>query len=195
VIQGGSGSGQRNIALAPASSPNNKQTSYGITIVANGASGGGFKDFGVFQNEAAYTVYIDMSDAGTRANWTLQYALDTHPAGVTATRSRSLLVPPYATSRLLPHFSPEVASRNHGSVIVVFGVINSHGKFEGLRVMQSPDVGFSRLLLDSLAQWTFRPAEMDGLAVPVKVLLGVPVNSVPQNASAPSTGSLQDKPR
>lgn len=195
VIQGGSGSGQRNIALAPAPSSSNKQSSYGITIVANGASGGGFKDFGVFQNEAAYTVYIDMSDAGTRANWTLQYALDTRAAGATAIRSRSLLVPPYATSKLLPHFSAEAANRNHGSVIVVFGVINSHGNFEGLRVMQSPDPGFNKLLLDSLARWTFRPAEMDGAAVPVKVLLGVPVSSVPQNASTPSTGSIRDRPR
>jgi TonB family protein len=195
VIQGGSGSGSRNIALAPAASSTNKQSSYGITIVANGASGGGFKDFGVFQNEAAYTVYIDMSDAGTRANWTLQYALDTHPAGASANRSRSLLVPPYATSKLLPHFSAEAANRNHGSVIVVFGVISSHGNFEGLRVLQSPDPSFNRLLLDCLARWAFRPAEVDGTAVSVKVLLGVPVSSVPQNASAPSTGSIQVRAR
>jgi hypothetical protein len=195
VIQGGSGSGSRNIALAPSAPSTNKQGSYGITIVANGASGGGFKDFGVFQNEAAYTVYIDMTDAGTRANWTLQYALDTHPAGAAANRSRSLLVPPYATSRLLPHFSPEAANRNHGSVIVVFGVINSHGNFEGLRIMQSPDPGFNKLLLDCLAKWAFRPAQMDGTAVPVKVLLGVPVSSIPQNAAAPTNGSIQNRPR
>ena len=195
VIQGGSASGSRNITLAPAPSSAPKQNSYGITIVANGASGGGFKDFGVFQNEAAYTVYIDMSDAGTRANWTLQYALDTHPAGAAAIHSRSLLVPPYATSKFLPHFSAEAADRNHGSVIVVFGVINSKGCFEGLRVMQSPDPGFNKLLLDSLARWIFRPAEMDGTAVAVKVLLGIPVNSVPLNASTPSTGSIQARPR
>lgn len=45
--------------------------------------------------------------------------------------------------------------------------------------MQSPEAGLNELLLEALKKWTFRPAEMDGGKVPVKVLLGVPVNSVP----------------
>ncbi len=53
------------------------QANYAITIVASGASGGGFKDFGVFRDEASYTVYLDMADAGAHGStWTLQYALD-----------------------------------------------------------------------------------------------------------------------
>lgn len=189
VIQGGSGRTTQKAAPAPTgSSP--RQSSYGITIVANGASGGGFKDFGVFHNEASYTVYLDMSDAGASGpDWTLQYALDSRPAsGIMPLHSRSLLVPPYAATKMLPRFSAEVAIRNRGSVIVVFGLINSKGNFEGLRVLQSPDASFNKLLLEALAQWVFRPAEVEGTPVPVKVLLGIPITSVPLKDTATPTG-------
>jgi TonB family protein len=73
---------------------------------------------------------------------------------------------------------PAVARRDREGMIVVFGVISSQGKFENLRIMQSPQPGLNQLLLDSLSKWAFRPAEIDGSHVRVKVLLGVPVNSV-----------------
>jgi len=176
MIQGGSGSGARSSVRAPAGD-STPQNSYGITIVASGASGGGFKDYGIFRDEASYTVYLDMTDAGAYgSNWTLQYALDTSNRGP---YSHGLLVPPYATSKLLPHISSDTARNDRGATIVVFGVITSRGKFEDLRIMQGPDPALNQLLLDSLKKWVFRPAEVDGAPVRVKVLLGVPVNSVP----------------
>jgi TonB family protein len=183
MIQGGSGGSGRSIARAPSTGASEAQASYGITIVASGNSGGGFKDFGIFRDEASYTVYLDMADAGVSGpNWTLQYALNSHrlpDSSDPAPHSHGLLVPPYATAKSLPRFSPEVARRGRGGTIVVFGVISPQGKFEGLQVMQSPDAGLNQLLLDALRKWTFRPAEIDGGKVPVKFLLGVPVNSIP----------------
>lgn len=176
MIQGGN-SGERRSVRAPGGGASTPQGSYGITIVANGASGGGFKDFGVFREEASYTVYVDMTDAGAYgSSWTLQYALDTSNRGP---YSHGLLTPPYATSKLIPHISSEAARRDRGTTIVVFGVINPQGKFENLRIMQSPDPSLNEIMLNSLAKWVFRPAEIDGAQVRVKVLLGVPVNSVP----------------
>lgn len=178
MIQGGTSGNERGGARARvAGASPQSQSSYGITIVANGASGGGFKDFGVFRDEASYTVYLDMTDAGAYgASWTLQYALDSANRGA---YSHGLLVPPYATSKSLPHISSEAARQDRGSTIVVFGVITPQGKFEDLRIMQSPDPSLNQLLLDSLRKWVFRPAEIDGAQVRVKVLLGVPVNSMP----------------
>lgn len=176
MIQGGSSGGGRSSARVPTADPT-PQNSYGITIVASGASGGGFKDYGVFRDEASYTVYLDMTDAGAYgSSWTLQYALDSSNRG---SYSHGLLVPPYATSKLLPHISSSAASRGRGATIVVFGVITQHGKFEDLRIMHSPDPAIDKPLLDSLGKWVFRPAEIDGAQVRVKVLLGVPVNSMP----------------
>jgi outer membrane biosynthesis protein TonB len=146
-----------------------------MTIVANGANGGGFKDFGVFRNEASYTVYLDMADTGIYgSSWALQYALDSQAT----TSAHGSLVPPYAISKSLPHFSSDAVKRGRGGTVVVFGVISTQGKFEKLRVMHSLDPGLDKYLLDSLGIWTFRPAEMDGTKVAVKVLLGIPVNFV-----------------
>ena len=182
MIQGGSGGGSRGLAAAPGAMAAQAQTKYEITIVASGASGGGFKDFGVFRNEASYTVYLDMADAGMiGSTWTLQYALYVHPAqnsSVPAERAHGLVVPPYATLKSLPRFSAEAAGRGRGGTIVVFGVINPQGRFEDLKIMQSPDALLNQFLLDALSRWTFRPAEVDGTQVPVKILLGVPVDSV-----------------
>jgi TonB family protein len=182
MIQGGIGGSSRSIARAPVAATSKPQTSYGISILAGGG-GGGFKDFGVFRNEASYTVYVDMADTGASgSSWTLQYALDSRRAPNSSDSSphpHGLLVPPYATLKSLPHFSPEAARKGRGGTMVIFGVINPQGKLEDLRVMQSPEPGLNQFLLDSLRKWTFRPAEMDGAHVPVKVLLGVPVDSVP----------------
>ncbi|HVJ05725.1 MAG TPA: energy transducer TonB, partial [Candidatus Saccharimonadales bacterium] len=183
TIQGGSG-GNHSPTRAPAVINSKTPASYGITIIANGASGGGFKDFGVFQDEASYTVYLDMADTGLSiSSWTLQYALYSHrlPGSSHMVQvPHGLLTPPYAITKALPRFSSEAAKRAAGTTIVVSGIVNLQGKFEDLRIMQSPDPGLNQLLLDSLAKWTLQPAKMDGAHVPVKFLLGVPVNSIPR---------------
>lgn len=202
MIQGGSARNGGGIAGAPrAGAPvagaSKPQTNYEITIVANGASGGGFKDFGVFRDEASYTVYLDMADAGAHgSNWTLQYALDSHPAptrSVPSSRPHGQVVPPYATLKSLPRFSVEAARRGRGGTIVVFGVINRQGKLEDLRIMQSPEAGLNQFMLDSLAKWSFRPAQVDGVQVAVKFLLGVPVDSVPASDSSLQIGFTRDR--
>ena len=53
------------------------QTSYGITILSSGGSGGGLKDFGVFGNEQVQTVYLDMRRTinDRPLSWTAEYAV------------------------------------------------------------------------------------------------------------------------
>ncbi len=57
--------------------------------------------------------------------------------------------------------------------------------------MQSPDSGLNQFMLESLTKWTFRPAQVDGAQVSVKILLGVPVDSVPQGDSSLQIGSTR----
>jgi TonB family protein len=185
MIQGGSsGSGSGSGRASGRESATTKpQSSYGITIVASGASGGGFKDYGIFRNGVSYTVYLDMADAGLHGpNWAMQYGPDLRPSADPSDPpppAHGYLQPPYAIAKTIPHFTPEAARRGRGGTIVVFGVINPKGKWEGLRVMQTPDPALNPAVLNALANWTFKPAELDGTPVSVKCLLGVVVNSVP----------------
>jgi hypothetical protein len=180
MIQGGSGgSGSRaSNRVTPTGKP---QNSYGITIVASGASGGGFKDYGIFKEGASYTVYVDMADAGLRSSWTMQYAMDLHSSDPSdpPPQPNGVLVPPFALTKTIPHFTAEESRRSRGGTILVFGVIDAKGKWETLRVMHTPDPGLNKALLDALTKWTFQPAQLDGSPVPVKLLLGVVVNSIP----------------
>ncbi|MGH7536331.1 MAG: hypothetical protein ACREMG_12250, partial [Gemmatimonadales bacterium] len=93
----GSGSGPfTGISIAGASGPSGAakgsstshsvqpgpRPSYGLTIVATAASGGGLRDYGVFRNESVFTVYIPMTHSPEPApSWTFQYALLRKAAG------------------------------------------------------------------------------------------------------------------
>jgi TonB family protein len=91
-----------------------------------------------------------------------------------------MLAPPYAVMKVLPHFSADLARRDRDSMIVVYGVINTAGRWQSLHVMQgSADAKLGAAVQEALAEWSFKPAELNGNPVPVKCLLGVPVSSVP----------------
>src|SRR6266567_3442145 len=51
---------------------NEPQTSYGMTVVSTASSGGGLEDFGVFENERIFTVYIPVKPTPEEADptWT-----------------------------------------------------------------------------------------------------------------------------
>lgn len=56
--------------------PSPPRGTYGMTVVATAASGGGLRDYGIFHNESVFTVYVDMTHSPEAApSWTLQYAL------------------------------------------------------------------------------------------------------------------------
>jgi len=147
---------------------------YGMTIVANGSTGGGLRDYGVFKNEVVYTVYVQMSEPGRpRANWTLQYAAPSLPPS-------TLLSPPFPITKDYPNLPREVALRNEGRTIVVSGMITKDGKTDSLRIIQSPNPLLIQPILDCLAKWSFQAAEINGEAVTVKFVLGIPVAADPE---------------
>lgn len=142
---------------------------YGMTIVATGASGG-VGDFGVFKNEVVYTVYIDMTEPDhSRPKWTLQYSA---AGGADATP-----VAPFPTAKEYPHLPAEQSARNIGRKLVVTGFITRDGKFDRLRVIQSPNPLLIQPLLDCLVKWAFQPAELNGEQIAVKFLLGITITA------------------
>jgi hypothetical protein len=128
----------------------------------------------VFKNEVVYTVFMEMSDADhVRPNWTLQYATVLNPGE--AAPANGTLVPPYPTTKPAPQLIPEITARNVGRMIVASGVITKEGKFASLRILQSPNPLMIQPALDSLNKWTFDAAELNGEAVAVKAVIGIPI--------------------
>ncbi|HLW52788.1 MAG TPA: energy transducer TonB [Candidatus Angelobacter sp.] len=142
---------------------------YGMTIISTSGSGGGLGDYGVFKNEIVYTVYVDLADPEhARPKWTLQYA-GTNPSATTS------INPPFPTAKEYPRLPQQLLARNIGRKLVVTGLITRDGKFDALRVIQSPNPLLIQPLLDSLAKWTFQAAEVNGEQVGVRFVLGIPI--------------------
>ncbi len=175
TIQGsGSGSGAAGKStwhVAP-------QTAYGMTVVATASSGGGLPDFGVFADEKVYTVYLDMSSADDPAPaLTLQYALLRDPSADSgASRSAEGLMPPFPVVKDMPQFPVELVQKYLRRLIVVYAIMDTRGKLQQMLVMQSPDDRLTSRILAALNKWVFRPAELKGQPVSVKVLLGFPLS-------------------
>jgi TonB family protein len=182
TILGGIGTPpSRNAGNRPNSNPEPLQTSYGITILASGGSGGGLPDFGVFGNEPVQTVYLDMRRTifDTPLSWTALYAVAqtvTAPvienAGILALREDVVL--PFPINKHRPEWNTDISRKHGGRMVIAFGVINAEGTMEQLSIKESPDPLLNEPVLEALRKWTFRPARRDGQVVPAKILLGIP---------------------
>jgi hypothetical protein len=155
------------------------QTSYGMTITSTASSGGGLPDFGVFQNQKVYTVYLDMraSDDDPTPAWTLQYA-PLQPAPDPANPGVSNMIvgvptPPYATLKQIPELSPELATTCARKLIVISAILNIDGKLEHIAVKKTPDPQVNEVVTEALSNWTFQPSQVDSKPVALKVMLGI----------------------
>lgn len=177
TIVGGSGaSGLRSAPANAVVDVHDPHAGYGMTIVSSGRSGGGVRDFGVFNDGPTFTVYLDVSKLGIHgARWSLQYGAsrevrNAHP-GVA-------LRPPFAQDQRLPQLPAVAVAANVGRQVIVRANLTPDGKLNEMRVMESPDERLNGGVLDSLTHWYFEPAAMGGEKVAVKVLLGIPIAQV-----------------
>jgi TonB family protein len=159
-----------------------------LTVTATASSGGGLRDYGIFRNEAVFTVYMEMTHSPHPApSWTLQYALlrqgnansSSISLGAGAVRMNGQLLPPFPRNKVQPEFPPEIVAKNLGRIMVVYGEITSEGKVERLRIIQSPNPLLNQAALEAVSKWTFRPAEMNGQPAAVKALFGIPLSLPP----------------
>src|SRR5581483_7010967 len=186
TIQGGQlgSTGTLGGRITPSLAPS-VRGSYGMTIVSTPSSGGGLPDVGVFYNEKVYTVYLDMkSVGGERApSWTLQYAVlkperadPVHPAQI---QVQGAITSPYPVHKDFPQLAPELQQQYARALIIASAVMDAKGMLSQVFVRQSPDVRLVQPVIDALNNWIFVPAEVNGQAVPLKILLGIRL-SAPQ---------------
>jgi hypothetical protein len=151
--------------------------SYNMTIVSTPSSGGGLPDFGVFQNEKVYTVYLNMrdSDEDKSPSWTLQYAViqPDDPPGVPVNRIDGTPTPPLVSLKVVPNLPPDLLRKCEHELIVASAIMDTSGKLEQVSVRRSPVAEVTAPLVDALTHWIFEPSQIDGQPVALKVLLGI----------------------
>ncbi len=151
------------------------QTSYGMTVVSTASSGGGLEDFGVFENERVFTVYIPMkrTPEAEDPTWTLQYALLKDDSAVVV--GDQAVVAPSAVMREWPQLPADLEQKYAQRQVVISAVVDKEGKVGHVAVKQTPDALISDPIVQAFNKWVFRPAQLNNQPVAVKVLLGIPL--------------------
>jgi hypothetical protein len=152
-----------------------QQSPYGMTVVATASSGGGLEDYGVFQDERVFTVYIPMkrSPEDEDPTWTLQYSLLKSDA--TEVVGDQAVLAPQAVVREWPQVPADLEKKYAQRQVVILAMVDKEGKVSHISVKQTPDVRVSEPLVQALSKWVFRPAQLNNQPVAVKVLLGIPL--------------------
>jgi hypothetical protein len=151
------------------------QTAYGMTIVSTASSGGGLEDFGVFQNERIFTVYLPVRPSPELADptWTMQYAV-LKDGSISDPGSQQVIPPSIATSEW-PQLPPALQNKYAHHQIVIYAMVGKDGKVSQVSVKRTPDPRVSDPIASVLKRWVFHPAQVNNQPVTVKILLGIPL--------------------
>jgi Gram-negative bacterial TonB protein C-terminal len=167
-----------NLGVSVAATPHAKvsipsQNAYGMTVVSLANAGGGLPDLGLFPDGQVYTVYVDMRATADdpAPSWTFQYAL----LDATAVGKEQGVAPPYPIAKQIPKLPRDLVLKYLQDQVLVYAVLETDGVLHGLEVKKSPHPLFNRPILIALEKWRFRPAQLNGQPVAIKVLVGVPV--------------------
>jgi len=171
TIQGGEGNEASNNSPSFTVAP---QTSYGMTVVSTASSGGGLPDYGVFNDERVFTVYIPMrrTPEDEDPTWTLQYSL-LNDASKTA--NEQTVLAPSPVMREWPNIPADLEKKYAQKQVVIYAEVDKDGKVSHISVKESPDPRVSNAIVEAVGKWVFRPAQLDNQPVAVKVLLGIPL--------------------
>ena len=71
--------------------------------------------------------------------------------------------------------TPQVRDYAIGQSLEVEFTVTAAGKPSGINVLSSRDAELSEAVVTAVSQWQFKPAQKDGVAVPMKVILPVRV--------------------
>lgn len=173
TITGGGYIGSSPSAAASGAAKVQPPQSYGLTIVASGSSGGAIRDLGVFgRSETVYTVYLSMADAGGGPDCPMQYSVVPGQGNFV---SNGLVTPPYAATKKVAKLP--ASSKSLGREVFVRGFIGTDGNVTVPYAVGGPIDETSKAAVESLQQWQFVPASIEGQPVKVKVLIGIYVTS------------------
>jgi TonB family protein len=70
-----------------------------------------------------------------------------------------------------PSYTPDAIRDRIAGSVEVEGIVGVDGKLTGARVVRGLDAGLDRKAVEAAAQWTFKPATLEGRAVPYRVQL------------------------
>jgi hypothetical protein len=144
-----------------------KDGQFGVVVVGSSLAEQYPETVSLWSGRLIYTVYLHV---GPGKSWILQYSLP-RDAAPTAAGAVTRPEAPWPFDMVRPHLDP---NDFNSDAIMIHGYVNPTGHFERLAIVFPTDFGKSKLVLNALEQWQFRPARQNGQIAAVEVLLIIP---------------------
>lgn len=140
---------------------------FGVVVSGSSAAASYPESSGALSGKLVYTVYLRV---GQKKNWILQYCLPkmSTVSAKPAEEARASLEAPW------PYYIVRPENAGDTEYALVHGMVTLAGKLDQLSVVFPQDLSGKDILLQSLQQWTFRPAKQNGEVTAVEVLLIIP---------------------
>ncbi len=123
---------------------------------------------GALSGKIVYSVFLGV---GLPKKWILEYCLPKSEEQKNQVKGHAQPInAPFPYVIVRPN-DIGISSREY---VIVRGILSVAGRFEQLALVFPNDLGRKDLLMESLRQWTFRPASRDGVPAEVEVLLIIP---------------------
>lgn len=148
--------------------PQNGQ--YGVVVVGSTLADEFPETSRLWGGRLVYSVYLHV---GLSRSWILQYSLPPKAEAASAGNVNHIEAP-WPTYIVRPSNSP---ANVNADALMVHGFVNESGHFESLALVFPPEFTQTKLLLQALEQWKFRPAKHNGQLAKVEVLLIIPEDS------------------
>ncbi len=94
---------------------------------------------------------------------------DEVPRGVLDTSKNPDITQPVLINKVNPNYPEEARNNKTRGVVVLNVIIDTDGKVDDVKAVESPDDSLSKAAIDAVRQWEFRPA-LNAHGQPVKVL-------------------------
>ena len=132
---------------------------------------------GLLSGRPIYSVYVSM---GTARDWTLFFCV---PGEKPQSGNGPVVVlgpmgAPVKAPFPLKTLKPTIKLPSYEKYVLVHGLVNKDGKFEGLKLVRPVRPETDQALLAALASWEFRAATRDGVAIAVEFLLSIPATGL-----------------
>jgi len=144
-----------------------KDGNFGVVVVGSALEEKYPETADLWNGRLAYTVYLHV---GLAKSWILQYSLP-RAADAAAGGNATRLEAPWPYNIVRPNLAPGAINAD---ALMVRGIVNAAGHFEALDIVFPQPFAQAEFVLNSLAQWQFRPATQGGQIIPVEVLLIIP---------------------
>ena len=145
--------------------PQNGQ--YGVVVVGSSMAEEFPETSKLWGGRLVYSVYLHV---GLARSWILQYSLPSKMEAASAGNVNHIEAP-WPTYIVRPSDTP---TNVNADALMVHGFVDEAGHFESLALVFPPEFSQTRLLLQALQQWKFRPAKHNGQIARVEVLLIIP---------------------